>query len=211
MNLLRVKEDSMLNNVKDFEAVGDGVTDDLENIKEAIRDAVVNNKGGILFPPGTYRVSRDPVTSSRWSIDLDGVKDFMIMGEGPKSVVKLVDTTAATGDWHVFMLRNGCQRVVFRAGFMMHGNVSVLTARSASARTRSSRVLGRVLISVTIFTIESVRVFDQFAGPEAEAQLDRMLLLQADVTAHNDADRALLKRFSLFGPPGIIFFDAEGR
>ena len=23
--------------------------------------------------------------------------------------------------------------------------------------------------------------------------------------------RALLKRFSLFGPPGIIFFDAEGR
>jgi thiol:disulfide interchange protein DsbD len=43
------------------------------------------------------------------------------------------------------------------------------------------------------------------------AQLDGMLLLQADVTAHNDAHRALLKRFSLFGPPGIIFFDAQGR
>jgi thioredoxin:protein disulfide reductase len=38
-----------------------------------------------------------------------------------------------------------------------------------------------------------------------------MLLLQADVTAHNEADRALLKRFSLFGPPGIIFFDAQGK
>jgi thiol:disulfide interchange protein DsbD len=38
-----------------------------------------------------------------------------------------------------------------------------------------------------------------------------MLLLQADVTAGNDAHRALLKRFSLFGPPGIIFFDAAGR
>jgi thiol:disulfide interchange protein DsbD len=38
-----------------------------------------------------------------------------------------------------------------------------------------------------------------------------MLLLQADVTAANAEDRALLKRFSLFGPPGIIFFDAQGR
>ena len=50
-----------------------------------------------------------------------------------------------------------------------------------------------------------------FSDPKVRAQLDRMLLLQADVTAHSDADRALLKRFSLFGPPGIIFFDAEGR
>jgi hypothetical protein len=30
------------------------------------------------------------------------------------------------------------------------------------------------------------------------------------VTANNDADKALLKRFKLFGPPGIIFFDAAG-
>jgi thiol:disulfide interchange protein DsbD len=43
------------------------------------------------------------------------------------------------------------------------------------------------------------------------AQLDQMLLLQADVTAANEADRALLKRFALFGPPGIVFFDAQGR
>ena len=50
-----------------------------------------------------------------------------------------------------------------------------------------------------------------FSDPNVRAELDRMLLLQADVTAGNDADRALLKRFSLFGPPGIIFFDASGR
>jgi thiol:disulfide interchange protein DsbD len=43
------------------------------------------------------------------------------------------------------------------------------------------------------------------------AKLDRMLLLQADVTANSEEHRALLKRFSLFGPPGIIFFDAQGR
>jgi thiol:disulfide interchange protein DsbD len=50
-----------------------------------------------------------------------------------------------------------------------------------------------------------------FSDPKVRAQLERMLLLQADVTANNEQDRALLKRFSLFGPPGIIFFDAEGR
>jgi thiol:disulfide interchange protein DsbD len=43
------------------------------------------------------------------------------------------------------------------------------------------------------------------------ARLGRALLLQADVTRNNEADRALLKRFGLFGPPGIVFFDASGR
>jgi thiol:disulfide interchange protein DsbD len=50
-----------------------------------------------------------------------------------------------------------------------------------------------------------------FSDPNVRAQLDRMLLLQVDVTANTEADKALLKRFSLFGPPGIIFFDSEGR
>ena len=50
-----------------------------------------------------------------------------------------------------------------------------------------------------------------FSDPKVRARLDSMLLLQADVTAHSESDRALLKRFSLFGPPGIVFFDAQGR
>jgi len=50
-----------------------------------------------------------------------------------------------------------------------------------------------------------------FSDEKVRAQLGTMLLLQADVTKGSEADRALLKRFSLFGPPGIIFFDAQGR
>ena len=50
-----------------------------------------------------------------------------------------------------------------------------------------------------------------FSDSRVKAKLAGMLLLQADVTANNDADKLLLKRFSLFGPPGIIFFDAQGR
>jgi thiol:disulfide interchange protein DsbD len=50
-----------------------------------------------------------------------------------------------------------------------------------------------------------------FSDPRVRAKLDRMLLLQADVTANSPEDKELLKRFSLFGPPGIVFFDAQGR
>ena len=46
---------------------------------------------------------------------------------------------------------------------------------------------------------------------DARARLREFTLLKADVTANSAADRALLARFQLFGPPGIIFFDAQGR
>lgn len=50
-----------------------------------------------------------------------------------------------------------------------------------------------------------------FSDPKVQARLKDVLVLQADVTANSDADQALLKRFDLFGPPGIIFFDAKGQ
>lgn len=50
-----------------------------------------------------------------------------------------------------------------------------------------------------------------FTDPEVKARLDQMVLVQADVTANNADDQALLKRFGLFGPPGIIFFDGSGK
>lgn len=50
-----------------------------------------------------------------------------------------------------------------------------------------------------------------FAEARVRSQLDKMILLQVDVTANSAADQALLKRFGLFGPPGIIFFGTAGR
>ena len=50
-----------------------------------------------------------------------------------------------------------------------------------------------------------------FADAQVKARLEGMLLLQADVTANSPEDKALLKRFKLFGPPGIIFFDRQGK
>ncbi|MCC6532208.1 MAG: protein-disulfide reductase DsbD [Burkholderiales bacterium] len=50
-----------------------------------------------------------------------------------------------------------------------------------------------------------------FSDEAVKRRMREFVLLKADVTANSGADKALLKQFSLFGPPGIIFFDRDGR
>jgi thioredoxin:protein disulfide reductase len=47
--------------------------------------------------------------------------------------------------------------------------------------------------------------------PDILPRLAPALLLKADVTASTAEHRAMLKRFGLFGPPGTLFFDTQGR
>ncbi|CAE6725767.1 protein-disulfide reductase DsbD [Candidatus Nitrotoga fabula] len=49
-----------------------------------------------------------------------------------------------------------------------------------------------------------------FADERVQAKLKHAVLLQIDVTANNHDDQSLLKRFGLFGPPAILFFDRQG-
>ena len=46
-----------------------------------------------------------------------------------------------------------------------------------------------------------------FTNPEVNKELKQFVLVQADVTANSPENQALLKRFGLFGPPGILIFD----
>jgi thioredoxin:protein disulfide reductase len=46
-----------------------------------------------------------------------------------------------------------------------------------------------------------------FANSEVNSELKKFILLQADVTKNSPENQELLKRFGLFGPPGILFFD----
>ncbi|MGO8755733.1 MAG: protein-disulfide reductase DsbD [Gallionellaceae bacterium] len=50
-----------------------------------------------------------------------------------------------------------------------------------------------------------------FSDSKVQAKLKNALLLQADVTANSADDKALLARYQLFGPPAILFFDAQGK
>jgi thioredoxin:protein disulfide reductase len=50
-----------------------------------------------------------------------------------------------------------------------------------------------------------------FSDPAVKSSLKDAVLLQADVTANTPEDLALLQRFNLYGPPGIIFFNRSGQ
>lgn len=49
-----------------------------------------------------------------------------------------------------------------------------------------------------------------FTDPQVQAALANAVLLQADVTANDAQDKALLAHFEIFGPPTIAFFGSDG-
>jgi len=49
-----------------------------------------------------------------------------------------------------------------------------------------------------------------FSDPDVKAKMKSFVLIQADVTANGDKEKALSKKFGVFGPPAILFFDEEG-
>ena len=49
-----------------------------------------------------------------------------------------------------------------------------------------------------------------FANPAVAKKMQEYILVQADVTSNTAAHQALLKRYGLFGPPGILLFNPAG-
>jgi len=48
-----------------------------------------------------------------------------------------------------------------------------------------------------------------FSNPEVSKEMQNFVLLQADVTSNTPENKELLKRFGLFGPPAILFFNSD--
>ncbi len=85
-------------------------------------------------------------------------------------------------------------------------NVAELDARIAAAKGKY--VMLDFYADWCVSCKEMIRF--TFSDPRVQERLKDVVLLKADVTANTEDDKALLKRFKLFGPPGIIFFDREG-
>lgn len=99
--------------------------------------------------------------------------------------------------------RAAAQELVFHR---VH-SVAELESRLQAARGRT------VMLDFWAEWCVSCKEMDAFTFSDArvQARLKDSLLLRADVTANNADDQALLARFKLFGPPGIVFFDRDGR
>lgn len=59
--------------------------------------------------------------------------------------------------------------------------------------------------------VECVRMErNTFGEPPVQALFEKIQPLQADVTANDEVDKALLARYGIIGPPAILFFDRNG-
>lgn len=88
-------------------------------------------------------------------------------------------------------------------------NSAELDAAVAAAAARGERVMLEFYADWCV----SCKVMERrvFRDPAVAARLGRLTLLQADITANTADDRALLGRFTLFGPPAMLFFGTDGR
>lgn len=106
-------------------------------------------------------------------------------------------------------LRGGIAAEAPAPTFERVASVERLDARLAESKSAGKPVMLDFYADWCVSCKEMERF--TFADPKVAARMKQIVLLKADVTANSDADLALLKRFGLFGPPGIIFFDAAGR
>jgi thiol:disulfide interchange protein DsbD len=86
--------------------------------------------------------------------------------------------------------------------------VAELDARLAAAKAEGRPVMLDFYADWCVSCKEMERF--TFSDPKVQARLQNVVLLKADVTANTDVDKTLLKRFNLFGPPGLIFWNSAG-
>ena len=89
----------------------------------------------------------------------------------------------------------------------------VATTGELDAAIKAAKEKGKpVLLDFYADWCVSCKEMERFTFTDASVRqrLAGMVKVQADVTANNAEHQALLKRFRLFGPPGIVFFDKNG-
>jgi thiol:disulfide interchange protein DsbD len=100
----------------------------------------------------------------------------------------------------------GAQPAGPAVAFQRVGSIAELDAAVATAKGRT------VMLDFYADWCVSCKEMERytFTDPAVQSRLSGMVKLQADVTANTPDHQALLRRFRLFGPPGIVFFDPAG-
>lgn len=155
-----------------------------------------------VFGAPTPQHSRTPVAARSAGFGLLAVAGLLLIGaaSGGQSVLQPLGhiRSAQAGTLPGAAAHTGLQ-------FERVKSVQALDAALAQAQAKGQTVMLDFYADWCV----SCKEYETFTFSNAEVQkrLAPVLLLQADVTANNAEDKALLKRFGLFGPPGIVFFD----
>ncbi|MDH4312949.1 MAG: protein-disulfide reductase DsbD [Gammaproteobacteria bacterium] len=89
----------------------------------------------------------------------------------------------------------------------------IKSAADLDAAIAAANAAGRtVMLDFYADWCVSCKEMEKYTFPEASVQaaLANTVLLQADVTANDDIDQALMQRFGILGPPSILFFGQDG-
>lgn len=71
----------------------------------------------------------------------------------------------------------------------------------------------RVMVDFYADWCTACKEFDAktFSDEAVKTQMDRFVLVKVDLTANDDAAKAISSKYGIFGPPAILFFDENGR
>jgi len=164
--------------------------------------AVMFGWAALLIVPGIFLRALDPLPpqAKNWQRFWKGVGLLMLLG----GIAMLAGLLGGSRDplQPLDFLRGGSASAVApQPTFEKVKTVAALDARVAA----STKPVMLDFYADWCVSCKEMEKFT-FADPAVAAKLKEFTLLQADVTANNADDKALLKRFGLFGPPGIIFF-----
>jgi len=157
----------------------------------------------VLLVSDQHRAHRGGLSKSLWRrviaavLAVCGLLEFAGAASGGSNPLQPLGHLAARG-------ANGGEKI----------GIAFTTVRSVAELDAALRSAGRpVMLDFYADWCVSCKEMERFTFSDGAVQkkLAGAVLLKADVTANNEADKALLRRFQLFGPPGTIFFDASGR
>ena len=162
----------------------------------------------LLIIPAIYLHALDPLPSNAkgWQRFWKGCGIIMLI----TGAALLVGLLAGNRDplQPLAGLRNQGQALAAETSHLPFERVKTLTELDAAVKAAGKPVMLDFYADWCVSCKEMERF--TFSDPAVRAKLSGYKLLQADVTANSADDTALLRRFGLFGPPGILFFDSAG-